>query len=110
MAAKIKCFIKRPDEEYGHVTYISVSLENLQRNVGGYVESVTLIPQVGRKPGMVVLCDEDGRLKNKPFNCTYFGISFVGDILVLGYKDGEFCSVPIEWDAHKQLIDDGRNK
>ena len=31
---KVRVIIKRPDEEFGHVTNISPSLENLQRNVG----------------------------------------------------------------------------
>ena len=31
MDAKVRCIIKRPDEQYGHVTNISVSLKNLQR-------------------------------------------------------------------------------
>ena len=39
---KIKCIIKRPDEEYGHVTNISPRLENLQKTVEGYIETVPL--------------------------------------------------------------------
>lgn len=33
MASKIKTIIKRPDEQYGHVTHISQTLENLQKTV-----------------------------------------------------------------------------
>lgn len=40
--AKIRAIIKRPDEEYGHVTHISATLENLQKTVGGYIETVGL--------------------------------------------------------------------
>ena len=102
--AKIKCYIKRPDEEYGHSTAVSDTLENLQRNVGGYIECVTIRPQAGRVPGVVVVCDEEGRLKKKPYNCRYAGVDFVGDILVLGYKGDKFVDVPIDWDTHKSLI------
>lgn len=33
--SKIRAIIKRPDEEYGHVTNIANNLKNLQRTVGG---------------------------------------------------------------------------
>ncbi|MBS6476066.1 MAG: DUF3846 domain-containing protein, partial [Clostridiales bacterium] len=38
---KIKVIIKRPDSK-PYTTWISNSLENLQRTVGGYIETVTL--------------------------------------------------------------------
>ena len=40
--SKIRAIVKRPDEKYGHVTHISASLENLQKTVGGYIETVGL--------------------------------------------------------------------
>ena len=40
--AKVRCIIKRPDEKYGHVTNISVTLKNLQKIVGGFIQTVTL--------------------------------------------------------------------
>ena len=98
MAYKIKAFIKRPDEEYGHSTSVSNTLENFQRNVGGYIEVV------GIAPGVVVVCDEEGRLKGKPYNCTIFGIDFVGDIVVVGVDGEEFADVPISWDTWKKWI------
>ena len=63
---KIKSIVKRADEEYGHMTWISNTLENLQRTVGGYIETVTL------PGGVVIICDEEGRIKGKPFNCVSF--------------------------------------
>jgi len=101
---KIKCYIKRPDEQYGHSTYISNTLENLQSAVGGYIECVTLVPQIGSTPGVVVICDEEGLLKDKPYNCNYAGVDLVGDFLVVGCKDEEFCDVPIGWDMHKRMV------
>ena len=102
--AKVKCYIKRPDEEYGHSTAVSCTLENLQRNVGGYIEAVMIIPEGRHAPGVVVICDEEGRLKHQPYNCRYGGVDFVGDILVLGSKGDKFVDVPIDWDTHKSLI------
>lgn len=62
MAHKIKVIIKRPDEKYGHVTGISYKLENLQKTVGGYIETLTL-------PGYVLIVNEEGRINGSPFNC-----------------------------------------
>lgn len=105
MAYKIKCYIKRPDEKYGHSTAVSNTLEDLQRNVGGYIETVTLVPQMGDQPGVVVVCDEEGLIKGKPYNCHYAGIGFYGDILILGCKDEDFCDVPIGWYMHKKMVE-----
>lgn len=51
---KIKVLIKRPDEEVGHITYISNTLENLQRTVGGYIQVVPLITE-----DAVIICNEE---------------------------------------------------
>ena len=90
MADKIKVIIKRPDEG-GHVAWISNSLENLQRTVEGYIETVTC-------GEVVIICNEGGRLRGLEPNCTIAGTGFVGTIIVAGINedDGEFCDIP-EW-------------
>lgn len=100
MDAKIKVIIKRADEEYGHVTNISQRLENLQKTVGGYIETVTIAP------GLVIICNEDGRSMGLPENCTVtteeISVDFVGDIIVAGVSGDTFDDVPIslkEWKA-----------
>ena len=95
---KIKVIIKRTDEEVGHVTNISNTLENFQKHVGGYIETVTL------KDGVVIVCDEEGMLKGKPRNCTINGGAFVGDIVVVGVDGDEFADVPISLAEWKELI------
>ena len=40
--SKIKAIIKRPDEEFGHIANISCTLENLQKIVGGKIETLYL--------------------------------------------------------------------
>ena len=59
---KIRAIIKRPDEEYGHVSYISDTLENLQRTVGGYIETVTIASD------MAIICNEEGKILGMPLN------------------------------------------
>lgn len=64
---KIKAIVKRPDEEFGHMTWISDTLENLQRTVDGYIETVTI------EKNCVIICNEEGRLKGLEPNCTISG-------------------------------------
>lgn len=87
---KIKVLIKQPGRA-PYSTAINDTLENLQRTVGGYIEIVTL------QRGLVVICDEEGRLKGKPYNCTINGVSFVGDIVIAGQKGKELADYPTDF-------------
>ena len=103
MAIKIRAIVKRSDEIYGHVTSISNTLENLQRTVGGYIEAV----EIG--PGIVIICDEEGKIKGKPFNMAVPNNPndfFSGDIVVLGVRGEEFDDCPLEFDEWKALVDE----
>lgn len=97
MSKKIKAIIKRPDEKIGHMTAISPSLENLQKTVGGYIETVTF----GKA---VIICDEEGRLKGKEYNCKIGTVDFVGTIIMVGSDGEEFADVPIDFGAWKTLL------
>lgn len=94
---KIKAIIKSPDEKVGHMTWISDSLENLQNIVGGYIEAVGF-------GDMVILCDEEGRIKKKPANCKIGRTSFVGTIIAVGSNGEEFSDVPIDMTGWKFLV------
>ena len=112
--SKIRAIIKRPDEQYGHVTNISNTLENLQRTVGGNIETVTLRGLRPEGKLYVVICDEEGRLKGKPFCCQLFPdatwepamqepIDFYGDIAIVGADDDEFTDCPLTFDEWKRM-------
>ncbi len=74
-----------------YIKEIDDDLKSLQKLVGGYVEQVTLY---GIEDGhYIILCDEDGRLKNKPLNCLISGYVLVGDIIIARQKDFELQSV-----------------
>lgn len=99
---KIRAIVKRPDEEYGHMTSVSNTLHNLQNIVGGYIEAVTL------PGGVVVICDEEGRLKGYEHCCTVFpskacGVEFVGEIVVVGADGDEFGDIPIDFQTWKKV-------
>lgn len=69
-------------------------LDELQRVIGGYVQMLPLSKDV------VILCDEDGRLKQLPFNRTIrikgFDIPIVGKFLVCAVNDTDFDSLSEE--------------
>ena len=66
---KIKVIIKEPGKKPRCVN-ISDTLENLQKTVDGYIETVSFATD------FVVICDEEGRLKNKPYCCNICGVNF----------------------------------
>ena len=95
---KIKVIVKRTDEEYGHVTCISDRLENFQKIVGGYIQTVDL------PKGLVCICNEEGKLLNLPKNFIIPGDVIVGDVILCGAADDVFCDIPVEFDYWKTLL------
>ena len=67
---------------------IDNTLKALQTEVGGYIETVTIASDA------VVICNEEGVLLGMPYNCRFFGVDFVGPILVVGRNKDEFCDTP----------------
>lgn len=98
---KIKAIIKRPDEAYGHVTWISNTLENFQRNVGGHIEPIALTKN------LVVICNEDGKINNLDDN-FYIGSRvqdmIKGEVIVCGVDGEEFSDVPIDLTSWKRML------
>ena len=69
---------------------IDGSLETLQELVGGNIEPITL------GNGMVILCDEDGKLKGKEPNIYLDRIkdTLVGNVIFLGEEGEDFTDFP----------------
>ena len=42
----------------------------------------------------VIICNEEGRILGLPYNCRFFGVDFVGTVLLVGTKGDEFCDMP----------------
>lgn len=83
----MKIVKKEPGGKF-YTKEIENTLEAMQAEVGGYIELVT----VDRSCSIV--CDEEGRLKNLPYNTKLSGIELYGPLFIVGTKDGEFCDVP----------------
>lgn len=95
---KIKAVTKRPGGR-PISTWITPTLENLQNYVGGYIEAVTIPGPLG----LVVICNEEGRLLGMPHNCEIDGIEFVGDIILCGVKGEDFGDIPCSYADLKAL-------
>lgn len=79
--------IRKDAGESPKLVQIENSLEALQQAVGGYVETVTFCSDA------VLLCDEEGKIKNRPMNVKLFGEEFVGTILIVGVNGDEFTDL-----------------
>ena len=111
MNYKIRCIIKRPDEQYGHVTNISNRLENLQRTVEGYIEVVP-VKQSPDGKDIILICNEEGKLRGLPHNFYLWDEEIVGTVIICGVDGDEFGDLPLtfglaEW---KKLLDEMRWK
>ena len=105
MKSKIRAIVKRTDELYGHMTNISNTLENLQKTVGGYIEAVCIgkAEVDSEERDIVILCDEDGKSKHKMPNIALGMDIIVGDIVVVGADEEDFCDVPITFQEWKEM-------
>lgn len=83
----MKAIRKKPGCE-PEIIEVENTLEALQQEVGGHIETVTIASDA------VVICNEEGRLCGLPYNCRFVGVDFVGPILVVGRNKDEFCDVP----------------
>lgn len=95
MSDKIKCYVKRPDSKL-YSTWISNNLENLQRFVGGYIEVVHVTQNI------VMICNEEGKLRNLEPNFRWLYDVIVGPVIFCGVKGEEFADMPLEFGEFKQ--------
>ena len=81
--------IKHPGEPAKRIE-IDNTLQALQKAVGGYIETVTIFPE------FTLICNEEGRLMELPYNMEFLGIHFVGPVLAVGRIEDEFRSLTEE--------------
>lgn len=87
----IRVLCKDPGKLPQMVT-ISNKLQSFQKAVGGYIETFRFAKDA------VIICNEEGKIKNLPFNVRLLGEDFVGTILIAGVQGEEFTSFdfPVE--------------
>ena len=117
---KMRVLIKRPDEQFGHICNISDRLENLQKTVGGYIETVTIAKTTDGKP-IILVCNEEGKLQGLKHNIflnsedrlgVHYSEQIVGTFFLCSSDGEEFTDLPDtfgmpEW---KELFNTGRVK
>ena len=103
----MKVIIKRPCDQFGEEATIPNTLKALQEAVGGYIETVTL------DNGVVLICNEEGRLRDMPYNFTvrrmvhtFLPVSnpIFGTVIACGADDDEFADIPIDFNEWKSLL------
>lgn len=108
----MKVVIKHPEDAYGHLWHISAGdvggmLHELQRIVGGYIETLT----IATTPPLVIVCDEEGRLKGKA-HCLSVGgqypVDFVGTIIVCGFDGEDLTDFPMHFENWMELVNKWR--
>lgn len=95
---KIRAIVKRPDEQYGHVTNISNTLKNLQRIVEGPIETVKVTDDV------ILICNEEGKLRGLPMNFVMGDDIIVGEVALVGVDGEDFGDVPIDLPTWKWIL------
>jgi hypothetical protein len=85
--AQILVCVKEPGKEPYVEPLFDNTLEAFQEAVGGYIEAVTLCAD------LVLICNEEGRLKKLPYNTTIYGCQFFGTVLAVGVSGSDFASV-----------------
>lgn len=102
---KYRAIVKRPDEEYGHVCNMSFRLENLQRVVGGYIETLSFMEE--GLPPFIIICNEEGKIQGLEENMKLPGgiDTLVGTIIVVGSDEEDFTECPLEFKEWKELVD-----
>ena len=84
---QILVVIKEPGQAPKVEPLFDNTLEAFQNAVDGWIEAVTVAED------MVIICNEEGRLRGLPPNVDLFGIDFVGTVIVAGVKGDEFASL-----------------
>ena len=94
---KIKVLVKEPGKK-PVITDIENTLEAFQETVGGYIETVTLASD------LVIICNEEGRIFDLPYNCRILNVDFVGTIIICGVDGENFADIPIGYNTAKQMF------
>lgn len=91
---------KKPGERW-ELVKIDNTLEALQKEVGGYIETISCASDA------CFIVNEEGIIKNLPFNTRIAGLKIYGTVLLVGVNGDEFTDVPVE---AVRLFTEGRRK
>lgn len=81
-----------PQGRKGKFCDIEDSLKEMQKLVGGYIETLTVAPD------LVVVCNEEGKLRGLKPNRWCKGDVICGNFFICGIRDGEMCNFDKKYD------------
>ena len=84
---QILVVIKEPGQAPRVEPLFDNTLDAFKEAVGGWIECVTIADD------LVIICNEEGKLRGLPFNVEVLGALLVGTIVVAGVKGDEFASL-----------------
>ncbi len=107
---KINAIVKTPDEPIGHLEQVSDTLKSYQTLVDGYIETLH-IPQ---RRGLILICNEEGKLRNLEPNITLAWNSTIfdvirGTIVLVGAAGEHFTDCPLSLDEWQALMKEWGN-
>ena len=99
----MRVLIKEPGKD-PHTMVIQNNLHLLQQLVDGLIEVHTLAD------GLVMIVNEEGKLKNLPHNFTLYGENIVGPVVIVGVDGEDCCDCPIDIDTWKLFLKEWGNE
>lgn len=101
MSEMIRVVAKQPGAS-PRTMLISNRLESLQNRVGGYIETVSVFRDI------VMICNEEGKLKRMAPNFLYGFDMIVGPVVFAGVERDKLVSLkPEQIEMVKELIKEG---
>ena len=103
MDTRIRVIVKRPEDAFGVPKKIVPSLERLQSIVGGHIEQVSL------GDGVVMICNEEGKLKGmEPSFQIADGLGItdviVGPVIIAGVDGEDLGDIPITYHEWMRML------
>ena len=84
---QILVIIKEPGKDPRTDPLFDNTLEAFQKAVGGYIETVTVASD------LCLVVNEEGRIRNLPYNLTLCGMPLFGTVIAVGVSGEEFVSI-----------------
>lgn len=111
--SRIVVLYKEPgDPEFYYEAPLN-TLEGFQDLADGYIETITIhkemLPKELEATGdLVIIINEEGRLKGMDYCCTLFGFDLYGPVVLAGVKGDEFADFPISWMKFDKYYHEGK--
>ena len=75
----IKAVVKLPKKD-PYMTPISADPDDMRELLGGYIDEIEICTE------LLLLCDEDGIIKGRPYNFRFGSVDFAGTVVFVGKK------------------------